>query len=148
MPPGESSLAFRRRYAALARGELRQFVDELSRRIARHPVHVLIAPDSELASLNRRFRRKNYPADVLSFPAAGGGDVAVSYDRAKEQAKERGHTIELEVRILILHGVLHLAGYNHERDNGEMAEAEKRWRRRLALPDGLIERTPIGGGRL
>jgi probable rRNA maturation factor len=104
----------------------------------------LIAGDAELRRLNREYRRKDYATDVLSFPAAEPGpfvgDLAISFDRAREQAREFGHSTDDELRILLLHGVLHLLGYDHENDSGRMARAEKRWRARLGLPVGLIER--------
>ena len=85
---------------------------------------------------------------MLSFPNAAGpksaprlGDLAISLGRARAQARVFGHRTEDEVRILMLHGLLHLLGMDHETDNGRMARAEKRWRARLRLPNGLIERT-------
>jgi len=69
-----------------------------------------------------------------------GGEIAISLDRAAAQAAEHGHSIDEEVRILMLHGALHLTGMDHETDAGEMARAETRWRKRLGLPCGLIER--------
>ena len=105
----------------------------------------LIADDAELRRLNRQFRGKNYATDVLSFPAAEpnglAGDIAISIDRARAQAAEHGHSLDDELRILMLHGALHLAGMDHETDSGEMARAEARWRKRLGLPGGLIERS-------
>jgi len=105
----------------------------------------VIAGDAELRRLNKRFRGKNSTTDVLSFPSAGGnvfaGDVAISADRARAQATEHGHSIDDELRILMLHGALHLKGMDHETDSGKMARAETRWRKRLGLPSGLIERT-------
>jgi len=68
------------------------------------------------------------------------GDIAVSAGRARAQAREYGHTIEQEIQILMLHGLLHLLGMDHETDGGRMARAEKRWRGALGLPNGLIER--------
>jgi probable rRNA maturation factor len=68
------------------------------------------------------------------------GDIAISLGRARAHAREFGHAIELEIQILMLHGVLHLWGHDHERDSGAMARAEKRWRGKLGLPNGLIER--------
>lgn len=107
-----------------------------------------ITTDAELQRLNRTFRRKDYPTDVLSFPAARQnglpdaylGDLAISWQRAREQAREFGHTIETEIQVLMLHGALHLAGMDHETDGGRMSRAETRWRRTLGLPAGLIER--------
>ena len=80
---------------------------------------------------------------MLSFPAESGpflGDIAISLGRARVQAREFHHSIEHEVQILMLHGVLHLLGHDHETDSGAMARAEKRWRQKLGLPNGLIER--------
>jgi probable rRNA maturation factor len=81
----------------------------------------------------------------LSFPAGASprghlGDIAVSVGRASAQAREFGHSVEQEIQILMLHGVLHLLGMDHENDCGRMARAEKRWRAGLGLPNGLIER--------
>ncbi|MGA8151031.1 MAG: rRNA maturation RNase YbeY [Terriglobales bacterium] len=107
--------------------------------------NVLVTTSGELQQLNRRFRGKNRPTDVLSFPAARGiadfaGDVAISAEIAARNAAELGHTAATEVKLLALHGILHLAGYDHERDDGEMARKEERIRRALRLPVGLIGR--------
>lgn len=106
----------------------------------------LITTDDELRRLNREFRGKDAPTDVLSFPARAGadelGEIAISWDRATEQAREIGHGVSDEVRVLMLHGVLHLLGMDHETDQGEMRRAESRWRKKLGLPQGLIERVP------
>ncbi|MGA2599779.1 MAG: rRNA maturation RNase YbeY [Bryobacteraceae bacterium] len=108
------------------------------------PFNALIANDAELRRLNKQFRKKDYATDVLSFPSIEPekslGELAISWDRAKAQASEYGHTVSDEIRILMLHGVLHLAGMDHEKDHGEMARAEIRWRKRLNLPASLIER--------
>jgi len=137
MSPDDIPLLFRHSSRGLRRRELRDFL----RRIARgRRISCLLTDDRELRRLNRQFRGKNYATDVLSFPSEGGGEIAISLDRAREQAAERGHTLSEEIRILMLHGVLHLRGLDHETDSGEMARAEVRWRRRLGLPAGLIER--------
>ena len=145
MSPGDSSLILRRRYAALNRSALRQFAVALSAQIGRgRPFDTLIAGDDELQSLNHRFRNQNKPTDVLSFPSGDHsmlGELAISYDRAKEQARAFGHSIETEVEVLMLHGALHLAGMDHETDDGAMGRAEARWRRKLGLPVGLIARS-------
>src|SRR5579863_6559648 len=134
------------------REELRGFLGELTRRVARgRTITCLIANDAEVRRLNRFFRGKDQATDVLSFPPAkpnglvGGlaGDIAISIDRARIQAAERGHSLADELRILMLHGALHLAGMDHESDSGKMARAENRWRKKLGLPDGLIERTKL-----
>jgi probable rRNA maturation factor len=120
-------------------------------------ITVLLADDARLKALNRSFRGKNKSTDVLSFPAAkngegAAGDIAISIETAARQAAEHGHTLPDEVRILLLHGVLHLAGFDHEIDQGEMRAREQELRTRLKLPVGLIERTqpqikaPAGAG--
>jgi probable rRNA maturation factor len=109
-------------------------------------VEVLLTTDAELKRLNRSFRGKNKATDVLSFPAAleiadvHAGDLAISLETAARQAEEFGHSLRDEVRILLLHGVLHLAGFDHETDEGEMAEREAELRKTLKLPLSLIER--------
>jgi probable rRNA maturation factor len=109
-------------------------------------VSVLLTTDKKIKTLNRDFRRKNKATDVLSFPAAEisrgevAGDLAISVDTALRQAREHGHSLAVELKVLVLHGLLHLAGYDHETDNGEMARRERTLRARLKLPLGLIER--------
>lgn len=130
------------------RDDLRGFLHQLTQRVARgRTITCLIAHDAEVRRLNRQFRGKNQATDVLSFPPANSnglaGDIAISIDRARIQAAERGHSLTDELRILMLHGALHLAGMDHESDSGEMARAESRWRKRLGLPDGLIERAKL-----
>lgn len=102
-----------------------------------------VTSDDELRSLNRDFRGKDETTDVLSFPGDGAGylgDLAISADRAAAQAAEHGHEPGQEIRILMLHGVLHLLGYDHEVDGGKMRRVEKKWRQSLGLPSSLIER--------
>jgi probable rRNA maturation factor len=108
---------------------------------------VLLTGDEQLRALNRQFRGKDKATDVLSFPAlleAGnggkGGDLAISLETASAQAAAFGHTLQIEVKILILHGLLHLAGYDHERDQGQMRRRETQLRKQFALPPGLVER--------
>jgi probable rRNA maturation factor len=109
-------------------------------------VSVLITDNSTMRRLNARFRGKTQATDVLSFPAAASangfaGDIAISFDIALRNARLLGHSVADEIRILTLHGILHLAGYDHENDKGEMAKKEILLRRRLALPTSLIERS-------
>jgi probable rRNA maturation factor len=107
-------------------------------------VEVLLAGDTTLARLNRTYRKLNKSTDVLSFPALNvsglAGDLAISVDTAARQAETHGHRLEDELKILILHGILHLAGHDHDTDDGEMQRMERRLRRELKLPAGLIER--------
>jgi probable rRNA maturation factor len=104
----------------------------------------LITSDKEMRRLNREFRKRDYATDVLSFPSADAGtflgDIAISFAKAKEQAAEHGHSVSQEVEILMLHGLLHLLGMDHETDDGQMAQEERKWREKLGLPTGLIER--------
>jgi probable rRNA maturation factor len=115
-------------------------------------IDVLLTDDATLRRLNKTFRGKNKATDVLSFPAAENpadhaGDLAISLDTAARQATAFGHSLRDEVRILLLHGLLHLAGMDHEIDNGEMAAREGELRRDLRLPVTLIERVGSSKGR-
>jgi probable rRNA maturation factor len=95
-------------------------------------------------ALNRRFRRKDAATDVLSFPSDAPphlGDIVIAAGVARRQAVSQGHPLRVELRVLALHGLLHLLGYDHERDDGAMARLERRLRRRGGLPEGLIERS-------
>jgi probable rRNA maturation factor len=136
-------ITFRRTPATLNASILESFAEILRKRVARgSEYHCLITGDAELRLLNRTYRNQDYATDVLSFPGSGEylGDIAISLGRARAQARRYGHSLEDEVRILMLHGVLHLKGMDHESDSGEMARAELRWRKKLDLPGGLIER--------
>jgi len=111
-------------------------------------VNLLLTGNAEMRALNRQFRRKDKPTDVLSFPTdfkrdgrhAIAGEIAISADIACENAGRFGHSTAIEVKILALHGILHLAGFDHESDNGQMARKESALRRRLGLPSSLTER--------
>jgi probable rRNA maturation factor len=120
-------------------------------------VTVCLVSDAEIAGMNQSFRKKHGPTDVLSFPAvklrkpkrsrrlfisaapvsSGSeeslGDIAIAPAVAKRNAKNHGRTLPAELKILILHGVLHLLGFDHEADRGEMDRTEKKLRRRLGL---------------
>jgi len=141
----------RKKVAGLNQLALSRFV-ALAKRALRlqGELTVLVTGNEEMRRLNRRFRGKNKPTDVLSFPAPSGprdgpkGDVAISAEIARANAKMLGHSTADELKILVLHGVLHLAGYDHERDHGEMARKELRLRKSLGLPLGLIERNGRG----
>jgi probable rRNA maturation factor len=109
-------------------------------------VSVLLTEDEAIRTLNRTYRGKDKATDVLSFPAAEAavgiaGDLVISLETALRQAEERGHSLETEIRVLLLHGLLHLAGYDHVVDDGAMHRKETRLRRKLGLAAGLIERT-------
>ncbi len=142
-PPG-SVVMFRRVPPGVRRAPLRRFARRLRDQLAGgREFECLITNDAELQRLNREFRGKDYATDILSFPAHSPrllGSLAISYERAAEQAGQFAHSIEEEVEILMLHGLLHLLGFDHETDRGRMARIESDWRRRLALPDALLER--------
>jgi probable rRNA maturation factor len=113
-------------------------------------VNVLLTTDQNQRSLNRQFRRKNKTTDVLSFPtdpqfttAKIAGDISISLPVARSQSQDHHHPLITELKVLILHGLLHLAGYDHEADNGQMAKRELTLRAKLSLPSGLIERVEI-----
>ncbi len=138
---------FQKRDADLSELALSRFVAR-ARRAARlkGTVNVLLTTSAEMKSMNRRFRGKNQPTDVLSFPAEPGapktfaGEIAISAEIATNNAHALGHSPAEEVKILVLHGLLHLRGYDHECDNGRMARRERQLRAQLHLPMGLIER--------
>ena len=108
-------------------------------------VAVCLVSDAEIARLNHTYRGKRGPTDVLSFPADGTrglrrsragfhlGDIAISPSAARRNARALGRGVEEELRVLILHGVLHLAGYDHETDQGQMDRYERRLRARLGI---------------
>ena len=135
---------------SLSRSGLTSFLNRARVAVGlRGEVEVLLSDDSTLRRLNKSFRRKNKPTDVLSFPApppikgqpAHAGDLAISLETAARQADNYGHPLRDEVRILLLHGLLHLSGLDHETDNGEMASRESELRSKLKLSNTLIERT-------
>lgn len=140
------SLPTHLKFSAEEKRALTSFARCLARRVVdARPFTCLITGDSELRKLNSTFLGHDNPTDVLSFPACNPentlGEMAISADRAEAQASEFGHTRMDEIRILMLHGLLHLMGMDHERDSGEMARAEERWRAELNLPQPLIART-------
>jgi probable rRNA maturation factor len=140
----------RQRTVRVARRPLELFL----RRLREHlglgtaDVTICLVSDAEIARMNEAFRKKKGPTDVLSFPAVARrrpvtlrrvidtahlGDIAISPATARRNAKEYGRTLQGEMRILILHGTLHLLGYDHETDRGEMYRFEQRLQRRLGL---------------
>jgi probable rRNA maturation factor len=121
---------------------------------ARGSLTIALVPDQRVRALNKQFRGKDWPTDVLSFPAVAPsalrrgrpeergrlGDIVIAIGVARAQAAGAGHSLGTELRVLALHGLLHLLGYDHERDSGRMARVEARLRARGGLPSGLIER--------
>ena len=123
MSPLEILLLFRRAPAALPRRDLKDFAQQLRQQVAGGRAFVcLITDDRELRRLNREFLQNDYPTDVLSFPSENAegdlGEIAISSGRATAQALEFGHSVTQEIQILMLHGLLHLIGMDHESDAG------------------------------
>ena len=148
----------RKKIAGLNSLTLERFVLR-ARRLVRlsETVNVLVTNSAELRSLNRQFRGIDKATDVLSFPSPlptngqskrFAGDLAISADIARDNATRLGHSAADEKKILVLHGVLHLAGFDHEHDRGEMARKESQLRRQLKLETGLIERTRIASHKI
>jgi probable rRNA maturation factor len=138
------------------------WLSEVAPAIARGEVTVAIVSDRRMRVLNRTFRGKDYATDVLSFPvgtreaevgradapdAPSLGDVVIAAGVAARQAREHGHPAATEVRVLALHGLLHLLGYDHDADRGRMARAEARLRKKGGLPTGLIARARTAARR-
>ena len=165
--PSSSTVTFRRVPRDFPRRAIERFARRLQMEVAQgRPFDCLITGDADLRRLNFKFLGNDCPTDVLSFPGvapailspvtlrprtttgdkiAGAtslrlGDIAISFPRAHAQARAFGHNTGQEVQILMLHGLLHLLGMDHATDGGRMARAEKRWRTRLGLTSGLIER--------
>lgn len=139
-----------KRLAGLQAAALQRFLVRARRAVGLSgAVNVLLTSSVKIRALNRAFLGKNQPTDVLSFPPdlvgaqdakRAAGEIAISADIALQNALRLGHSATDEIKILALHGLLHLAGFDHERDNGEMARMEGRLRKKLRLPEALIER--------
>lgn len=134
----------RQRRVPVAVRPLQQFYERVRRELGfgAGAVTVLLIGDAAMARLNSTYRKKRGPTDVLSFPANGArprrvaeyiGDIAISPQTAQRNARRFSRSLPLELRILILHGMIHLAGYDHEKDHGEMERLERRLRKRLGV---------------
>lgn len=136
----------RQRRVSVSVDRLAEFAERARRAAGLPPdsVTVRLVSDAAIARMNRRWRGKRGPTDVLSFPATNSaprpagaagyaGDIAISPEAARRNARRLGRRLEAELRVLILHGMLHLAGHDHETDSGEMARLERRLRRRLGI---------------
>src|SRR5689334_301155 len=151
-PDPAADLLIRYRGADADWKTFRRFIAQMASEMAGAPFTVAIVSDTAIRRLNLNFRKKDAATDVLSFPSEssnstqrtrgihedGLGDVVISAPTAARSAKEYGWSLDEELRALALHGVLHLMGYDHETDRGQMARAERRWGRRLRLPQTLI----------
>jgi probable rRNA maturation factor len=122
---------------------LASWLSKIAPAAARGDVCLALVSDARMKALNRQFRGKDQVTDVLSFPTGARGflgDVVIASGVAKQQAKVAGHSLNTEIRVLALHGLLHLLGYDHDADDGKMARVEARLRKKAGLPEGLIER--------
>ena len=152
MPEGEQRLrivvsdASGRRASAPG---LAAWLRRVAPRAARGSVTIALVSDQRIRALNRAYRRKDYATDVLSFPSNQQsatsnqqflGDIVIATGVARRQAREAGHSERTELKVLALHGLLHLLGYDHDRDAGRMRRVERRLRRAGGLHEGLIER--------
>ena len=144
-------------------GGLGRWLSDVCPARVRGEVSVALVTDARIHKLNSQYRRKNAPTDVLSFPADGSripdngsripdngsrhakflGDIVIATGVARRQGREAGHSYQAELRVLALHGLLHLLGYDHDSvdDKGRMARLEEQLRRRGGLQAGLIERS-------
>ena len=135
----------RQRRVPVALPPLQQFYQRVRRELGFAPesVTIQLISDNSMARLNKTYRKKDGPTDVLSFPANGDrrrsgageyvGDIAISPETARRNARRFSRSLPMEMRILILHGMIHLAGFDHESDHGEMDRFERRLRKRLGV---------------
>ena len=142
--PSKTMIFNRQRRVPVALHPLQQFYERARRELGFAPesVTVQLISDETMARLNETFRKKHGPTDVLSFPANGArpapgaeyvGDIAISPETARRNARRFCRSLPVEIKILILHGMIHLAGFDHETDRGEMARFERRLRKRLGV---------------
>ena len=123
---------------------LAQWLSKIAPAKARGDLSIAIVSDRRMRALNRQFRGKDYATDVLSFPSEARGflgDIVIASGVLKRQARDAGHSPAVELRVLALHGLLHLLGYDHDADDGKMARVEAQLRRKAGLKEGLIERS-------
>lgn len=121
-------------------------LESISNGVTNRDIELIIVNNSYIQEINREFRDKECPTDVLSFPIEGIGDIfplgsiIISIDFVHEKAKEYGHSSDDELALLFIHGLLHLLGYDHEIDEGEMRKKEEEMIRSFSLPLSLIVR--------
>jgi probable rRNA maturation factor len=130
---------------AVRDGGLARWLASIAPSRARGDLSIALVSDAHIRKLNARYRRKDTATDVLSFASDDSiGDIVIATGVARRQARDARHSYAAELRVLALHGLLHLLGYDHDRDHGEMRRVEGRLRRKGGLDAGLIER---GGDR-
>ena len=123
-----------------------EILNDIYKELTDRDIEVILTTDEEIQKLNREHREKDAPTDVLSFPLEAQfpnmplGSIVISIETAQKGADEFNHSIEDEIKLLFIHGLLHLLGYDHEIDNGEMREKEKELIEKFNLPKSLIVR--------
>jgi probable rRNA maturation factor len=146
------TVEIRKKLSAVDAGRLERFGQSARRAVGlRGAVGIVLTSSAEMKRMNAWFRGQHKATDVLSFVADGirgyAGDISISADIAQRNAVRLGHSVEDEVKVLVLHGMLHLAGYDHEIDKGEMAQNEQQLRAKLGLPASLTERARMKAAR-
>lgn len=122
-------------------------LEAIAKTLTDREIELIICDDDAIKKINAEYRSKNAPTDVLSFPLEGDfgmlplGSIVISSDRVYDKAEQLGHTPEQESILLFIHGLLHLLGYDHEVDNGEMRAREAELIKAFDLPKSLIVRT-------
>lgn len=121
-------------------------LETILKSLTKKEIELIVTNNDDIATINKEYRGKDYPTDVLSFPYeempfSPLGSIVISKDFVEEKASELGHTVQDEFTLLFIHGLLHLLGYDHEVDNGEMREMEEKLIKKFSLPASLIVRT-------
>ena len=122
-------------------------LEKIAQSLTDREIELIVTENDTIAALNQEYRSKDTPTDVLSFPMENAvanmplGSIVISADFVQEKAKELGHGEKDEFSLLFIHGLLHLVGYDHEKDHGEMRKKEKELIEKFDLPSSLIVRT-------
>jgi probable rRNA maturation factor len=121
-------------------------MEDISKELSDRDIELLLVNDEEIQKINKESRGVDKATDVLSFPLEDFintplGTIVISLDQALSKAKELGHSVEDEIALLFIHGLLHLKGYDHESDDGQMRELERELIERFCLPKSLIIRS-------
>ena len=123
----------------------KDIIEKITENLTKRPVELIIVDNEEIAGLNKAYRGLDRPTDVISFPfedtpGAPLGSIVISSQKATEAAQRLGHTPQEEFTLLYIHGLLHLLGYDHETDEGQMRQKEEELIRKYNLPASLIVR--------
>lgn len=121
-------------------------LESILKSLTKKEIELIVTDNDEIQAINKEYRSKDYPTDVLSFPyedmpLSPLGSIVISKNFVEDKAKELGHTVQDEFTLLFIHGLLHILGYDHEVDNGEMRQMEEKLIKKFSLPASLIVRT-------